>query len=991
PAVTDNCGNNLTPTGPVQGGTYAGCEGTITYTWTYTDCEQNTHDWTYTYNIEVVDFTVPANQGSTVNCAIDAVQPTPPAVTDNCGNTLTPTGPVQGGTFNGCEGTLTYTWTYTDCEQNTHDWTYTYNINPVPVSLSCPANNVQASCQEQASIEQAFNDWLDQFGFSGGCNGVGGFQENYLAPDACGGSVTVVYSATSACGENLSCSATFEVTPDAGPVPPAAPDDLLVDCLNGIPPAGALTATDVCDGEITVVGVDTNNGGSGCPGDPLIITRTWTFVDACGNESSVSQTLTFLDNVAPTADPLLPVNLSCITQIPVPNPSVVTGESDNCDPSPEVTLFATSSNGGTGCANSPLVVVHTYAVTDMNCNTTYLNQLFTVVDNVAPTFTAPPNITISVDANCNYNASVGITGDVTNEQDNCSTGLNALFTDVVQPGTGPQVKYLILRTWTLTDNCGNSAIPRTQAITVLDQMAPVAQSCSSNLFNLGAPLQIGNQNFKCAWAANGLPTEPLVDNCPGAVLTYQLAGTFDGPSSGTGSINGRIFLEGVTTVTYTMTDAVGNVTNCSFTVTVNCLDVKGRLIWEHDGVSGVKDGTVQVISAAPVFNGSDLSDANGDYDVTVPSPGNYLVRPVKNVNRLNGVTAADATAIQNHVLFIAPITNPYKKVCADVNRSGTISGQDAVLITQSIAGNPNALNIFNVFWRFVPTDYSMPGTPHSAVPPFPEFKSVAMSMLDQLGVDFYGMKIGDVAAPWANPQNAPMAPLVWMVQDQWLEDGQELELTFRVSQFNDIAAYQFALDFDPSVMQFAGFEPLTALPLSLENNFGAYDAAFGELRHVWSTSGGQQLEDGTAVFRAKFKVLQGGKKLSDVLRLDDSQIECKAFNTMLVPVELRLVFTETTAIATPAQQDAADLQLFQNRPNPFKEETRISFILPESCDAHIRIMDVSGREITTFDRKFAAGYHELDLRLEHAGSYGILFCELTTPQGKRTIKMITMD
>ncbi|MBN8680690.1 MAG: right-handed parallel beta-helix repeat-containing protein, partial [Chitinophagales bacterium] len=118
PAVNDNCGNLLTPAGPVQGGTYAGCEGTITYTWTYTDCEQNTHNWTYTYTIEVEDFTVPAPQGSTVACAAQAVQPTPPAVNDNCGNPLTPAGPVQGGTYAGCEGTITYTWTYTDCEQN---------------------------------------------------------------------------------------------------------------------------------------------------------------------------------------------------------------------------------------------------------------------------------------------------------------------------------------------------------------------------------------------------------------------------------------------------------------------------------------------------------------------------------------------------------------------------------------------------------------------------------------------------------------------------------------------------------------------------------------------------------------------------------------------------------------------------------------------------------------------------------------------------------
>ena len=95
--VTDNCGTPITPTGPTMGGTYVDCEGTITYTWNYTDCEGNNHDWVYTYTIEREDFTVPADDGSTVACTALATTPTPPVVTDNCGATITPTGPTMAG------------------------------------------------------------------------------------------------------------------------------------------------------------------------------------------------------------------------------------------------------------------------------------------------------------------------------------------------------------------------------------------------------------------------------------------------------------------------------------------------------------------------------------------------------------------------------------------------------------------------------------------------------------------------------------------------------------------------------------------------------------------------------------------------------------------------------------------------------------------------------------------------------------------------------
>ncbi|HEX7411535.1 MAG TPA: hypothetical protein VF298_05270, partial [Bacteroidales bacterium] len=127
PSVTDNCGNIITPVAPVIS-TAPACEGDMTYTYTYIDCEGNSHNWVYTYTIEREDFTMPVNGSSTVTCVSQITQPTTPIVNDNCGNTITPTGPVVTGNPV-CQGTKTYTWTYTDCEGNTHEWSYVYTLN----------------------------------------------------------------------------------------------------------------------------------------------------------------------------------------------------------------------------------------------------------------------------------------------------------------------------------------------------------------------------------------------------------------------------------------------------------------------------------------------------------------------------------------------------------------------------------------------------------------------------------------------------------------------------------------------------------------------------------------------------------------------------------------------------------------------------------------------------------------------------------------------
>ncbi|MDR1739564.1 MAG: hypothetical protein LBR45_02260, partial [Bacteroidales bacterium] len=60
--------------------TYNGCEGTISYTWIYTEyCTGEEQTWTYTYNVEREDFNVPSLGSSTVSCVSQATQPTAPA------------------------------------------------------------------------------------------------------------------------------------------------------------------------------------------------------------------------------------------------------------------------------------------------------------------------------------------------------------------------------------------------------------------------------------------------------------------------------------------------------------------------------------------------------------------------------------------------------------------------------------------------------------------------------------------------------------------------------------------------------------------------------------------------------------------------------------------------------------------------------------------------------------------------------------------------
>ncbi len=134
----------------------------------------------------------------------------------------------------------------------------------------------------------------------------------------------------------------------------------------------------------------------------------------------------------------------------------------------------------------------------------------------------------------------------------------------------------------------------------------------------------------------------------------------------------------------------------------------------------------------------------------------------------------------------------------------------------------------------------------------------------------------------------------------------------------------------------------------------------------------------------QFTALQSGAKLSEVLQLDESELPALAYNGALAESKVELVFSELTGTGNPA--GAADVQLLQNRPNPFNGTTAIGFVLPENCEAQLRVFDVSGRILAERKAEYRAGKHEEAFNL--SGASGVLWYELTTPFGVLSKKMV---
>ncbi|MFD2527501.1 hypothetical protein ACFSQD_16880, partial [Flavihumibacter stibioxidans] len=138
--MVDACGAAVSPV--MTESSDPACVGTKVYTFTYSNCAGQPAVWTYTYTISAPTVTLPADGGSTVACVADAVTPTAPTVTDNCGRPITPT--MTAGADPACTGTKVYTFTYTDCNNVDYTWTYTYTISAPTVTLPADGGSTVA-------------------------------------------------------------------------------------------------------------------------------------------------------------------------------------------------------------------------------------------------------------------------------------------------------------------------------------------------------------------------------------------------------------------------------------------------------------------------------------------------------------------------------------------------------------------------------------------------------------------------------------------------------------------------------------------------------------------------------------------------------------------------------------------------------------------------------------------------------------------------------
>jgi large repetitive protein len=452
-SATDGCGNTKTCsfTVTVTAGVVTPPTGTLSFNCTTNQTATAASGTTSA----VVNYTVPS---ATSTCTTGSVTTT--RVSGLASGAAFPVGvsTVVYGAIDGCGNTQSCTFTVTVTASV---------VNPPTASVvsfnGCGANQTVNTAPGGTSSVVSFTNPTASSTCATGSVSVAQTSGAASGTAFPVGTSNVVFTATDGCGATKTCS--FSVTVNAVVAPPAAvltlvaPPNQTIACGQGAN-FGAANASTTCTSSAaaTITFVDAS-AGSACAG--MTMTRTYTATDACGNVKTALTVITVAPDVTAPAFTSLPTQDLMVNACTLPVNIGTATATDGCS-GVTVTSSFTTNSGATGC-NTVNGITYgfdmyvTWKATDACGNVTTANRNVWVIPNGMSFLSVPANKTASCGQSVSFDAAPMV-------KSTFGTIVSTTFEDVTSLdacGAGT-----VTRTWTSTDEMGNTALAK-QTITLM--------------------------------------------------------------------------------------------------------------------------------------------------------------------------------------------------------------------------------------------------------------------------------------------------------------------------------------------------------------------------------------------------------------------------------------------------------------------------------------------------------------------------------------------
>ena len=158
------------------------------------------------------------------------------------------------------------------------------------------------------------------------------------------------------------------------------------------------------------------------------------------------------------------------------------------------------------------------------------------------------------------------------------------------------------------------------------------------------------------------------------------------------------------------------------------------------------------------------------------------------------------------------------------------------------------------------------------------------------------------------------------------------------SQLQQIAGMHFTLNFDASKLEFL---KVSSSAIQIEdNNLGLHSVDQGKIAFSWNVSNPQISNGEEKLFQIHFKVKQGSE-IANTIRLTSDITNAEAYDHTLAPMDIELKSRNSIS------SKELDFELYQNNPNPFNDNTSISYFAPIQTKVVLKVKNINGATVWT--------------------------------------------
>jgi hypothetical protein len=355
----------------------------------------------------------------------------------------------------------------------------------------------------------------------------------------------------------------------------------------------------------------------------------------------------------------------------------------------------------------------------------------------------------------------------------------------------------------------------------------------------------------------------------------------------------------------------------------------------------------------------------------------YTIKPEYETYPLDGISTLDIIKIRKHILGLDPLESPYLLMAADVNNSGSINGLDIIALRKLILGKTLEFEGKDS-WEFVPTNTAFID-PHN-----PWLNTIENVSLDEMEgdqqVDYFAIKTGDMnysSSAFHNQEIFTRNSENFIYE--LIENDNQLIVGVKMDNEAEIAGFQFSFKYNSSLFTFTEITDgnIKIGPSNINDEFenlGVIDVSWD----IYQANETNNPYSFYLVFDTQDEEMANYFELSEFSEGLSPQVYFK--NGDMSSLSLNKYQAEEEVI-----------KLLQNEPNPWGNQTKISFILPQDQYIELKIYDLAGKLYYLKKGVFQEGRNELILEKSTLGSAGIYYYSLHTKKSQFTKKMILLD